>query len=98
MSVLSQHHSITFDLGISAPVHVKELVGGHNAIGKRYMYQLMSTVQLPGSKILKTDYNAFLHTKKRMSVWLKNYKNICLKIIIIMDSLIKGNTGKEQVK
>ena len=31
--------------------HGKEVVDGLNAIDKRYMYQLMSTVQLPGSKI-----------------------------------------------
>ena len=51
MSVLSQRHSIIFDCGISAPGHVKEVVGGLNSIDKRYMYQLMYTVQLPGSKI-----------------------------------------------
>ena len=50
MSVLSQRHSIIFDRGISAPVQGKEVVDGLNSIDKRYMYQLMSTVQLPGSK------------------------------------------------
>ena len=51
MSVLSRCHSIIFDHGISAPGHGKELVDGINSIYKRYMYQLMSNVQLPGSKI-----------------------------------------------
>ena len=48
MSVLSQHHSIIFDRGVSETGHVKEVVDGLNAIYKRYMYQLMSNVQLPG--------------------------------------------------
>ena len=48
MSVLSQRHSIIFDRIISATGHGKEVVDGLNAIGKRYMYQIMSTVQLPG--------------------------------------------------
>ena len=52
MSVLSQHQSIIFDQGISAPGHGNEVVGGLNAIGKRYMYQLMSTIKLPLSKKL----------------------------------------------
>ena len=51
MSFLSQRHSIIFDWGISAPIHGKEVVDGLNSIDKWYMYQLMSTVQLPGSKI-----------------------------------------------
>ena len=50
MSVLSQHHSIIFDRGISSPGHGKEVVDGLTAIDKRYMYKLMSTVQLTGSK------------------------------------------------
>ena len=53
VSVLSQRHSIIFDLGISAPGHGKEVVDGLNTINKRYTYQLMSTVQLPGSKIFE---------------------------------------------
>ena len=38
------------DQGISEPEHGKEVVDGINAIDKRFMHQLMSTVQLPGSK------------------------------------------------
>ena len=50
MSVLSQHHSIIFDWGISAPSDGKQVVDGHNVIYKLYMYQLISNVQLPGYK------------------------------------------------
>ena len=46
----SQCHSIIIYQGISAPGHGKELVGFLNAIDKRFIYQLMSNVQLPGSK------------------------------------------------
>ena len=48
MSVLSQRHLIIFYGGRSTPVHGKEVVGGLNAITKRFLYQLMSTVKLPG--------------------------------------------------
>ena len=47
---LSQRHSIIFDQVINAPDHGKLVMGGLNAIDKRFLYQLMFTVQLPGSK------------------------------------------------
>ena len=50
MSVLSQSNSIIIDLCISEPGHGKEMVYGLNTIDKRYMYQLMSNVQLTGSR------------------------------------------------
>ena len=50
MSVLSQRSSIIFDRGISATGHGENVVDGLNVIDNRYMYQLMYTVQLPGSK------------------------------------------------
>ena len=56
MSILSQRHSNIFDRGISAPGHVKEMFEGLNAIDKRYMYQLMSTVQIPGSKMFENVF------------------------------------------
>ena len=50
MSVMSQCYSVIIDCGISAHVHGKEVVDGLNDIGKRYIYQFMSNVQLPVSK------------------------------------------------
>ena len=44
MSVLSQFYSVIIDVGVSANGHGKEVVGGLNYIGKRYIYQLMSNV------------------------------------------------------
>ena len=51
---MSQCYSIIIDRGISAPRHVKEVVYGINAVDKRYIYQFMSTVKLPGSN--RFDY------------------------------------------
>ena len=50
MSVFSQCHSIIIDRSISATIHGKEVVNGLNVIDKRYMYQLVSNVQLTGSR------------------------------------------------
>ena len=48
---LSQCHAIIIYQDISAPGHDKEVVDVINAIDKRYIYQLISNVQLPGLKI-----------------------------------------------
>ena len=48
MSVMSHTFSTMIDRGISAPGHGKEVVDGLNDVDKRYIYQLMSKVQLPG--------------------------------------------------
>ena len=60
VSVMSQCYSIIMDLGISEPVHGREVVDGLNAVDKRYIYRLMSTAQLPGSKIF--DSQMKIHT------------------------------------
>ena len=59
----------TIDQGISAPGHGKEVVDGLNAVEKRYIYQLMSKVQLPGS--IRFDSQIKIHTgteKKDLSL------------------------------
>ena len=60
MSVISQTYSIIIHRGISAPGHGKEVVDGLHAVDKRYIYQLMSKVQLPGSVIF--DSQIKIHT------------------------------------
>ena len=60
MSVMSQYYSIIIDLGISASGHEKEVVDGLNAFYKRYIYQFISTVQLPVSNIF--DSQIQMHT------------------------------------
>ena len=60
MSFMSHCYSIITDRGISAPGHGKQVVDGLSSIVKRYIYQLMSTIQLPGSKIF--DSHVEIHT------------------------------------
>ena len=45
---MSQCYYIIIDQGMSEPGHGKEVVYGLNAVDKCYIYQFMSTVQLPG--------------------------------------------------
>ena len=52
MSVMPQYYLFIIDQGISEPVHGKGVVGGLNAIGKCYIYQLLSNVKIQGSKHL----------------------------------------------
>ena len=60
MSVMSQTYYIIIDWGISAPGHGKEMVDGLNAVDKRYIYHLMSKVQLHGS--IRFDSQNKMHT------------------------------------
>ena len=60
MSVMSQCYSIIIDRGLSASGHGKEVVDGLNDVDKIYIYQLVSTVQLPGSNIF--DSQMQMHT------------------------------------
>ena len=64
MSVMSQCYSIIIDWGISAPGHIKEVVDGLNAVDKSYIYQLMSTVQLPGPIIFDSQIQMHTVTQK----------------------------------
>ena len=63
MSVMYQCYYIIFDPGISAPGNSKEFVYGLNAVDKRYIYQLMSIFQLPGSN--RFDSQMQMHTSKQ---------------------------------
>ena len=65
MLVMSQCFSIIIDRSTSAPGHGKEVVDVINAIDKRYMYQLMSNFQLPGSKISYSQIQMYSYTQKR---------------------------------
>ena len=63
MSVMSQYYSIIIDWGISAPGHGKEVVDLLNDVDKSYIYQSMSTVQLPVSN--RFDSQIKMHTGNR---------------------------------
>ena len=64
MSVMSQCYSVIIDCGISAPGHGKEVVNGLNSIGKCYIYQLISNVQLPGSTLYDSQILMHYCTQK----------------------------------
>ena len=64
MSVMSRCCSIIIDQGISVSGHGKEVVDELNAVDKRYIYQLMSNVQLPGSKIFDSQMQMNNGTQK----------------------------------
>ena len=55
MSMLSQVFSVIIDCGISAPGHGRELVHGFKSIDKMFLFQLISTVKLPGETLLHID-------------------------------------------
>ena len=63
MSLWSQDFSVIIDRGISAPGHAREVVDGLKVIDKRFIYQLMSTVQLSGAKSYETKM--VMHTRTR---------------------------------
>ena len=67
-------YSITFDWGISAPVHGKEVQDGLNAVDKRSIYQLMSTVQLPGSIIFDSQIKIHIGTQKYNIILAKTFQ------------------------
>ena len=60
MSVMSHCYSNIIDRGISVLGNGKDVVDVLNAVDKRYIYQLMSTVQLPVSNIF--DSQMKMHT------------------------------------
>ena len=64
MSGMSHCYSIITDRFISAPGHGKEVVYGLNDIDKRYIYQLMSTAQLPGSNRFDSQMQMYICTQK----------------------------------
>ena len=48
--MLSRYFYVNIDRGISAPGHGREVVDVRNSVGKRFLFQLKPTVQLPGAK------------------------------------------------
>ena len=75
MSVMSQTYYIVIDYGISAPRNKKEVVGGLNTVDKRYIYQLMSKVQLPGSVIFYSQIKIHTGTENKDVSLAKEFKD-----------------------
>ena len=53
--MLSQAYSVIIDRGVSEPGYRREVVDGINATENIFLFQLMETVQLWGSKIYDTQ-------------------------------------------
>ena len=64
MTVMSRCCSIIIYWGISVPGHGKEVVDGLNSVDKRYIYQLMSTFQLPGSNRFYSQIQMYTGNQK----------------------------------
>ena len=61
--------------GISTPGHGKEVVDGLNAVDKRYIYQLMSKVQLPGSVRFDSQIKIYTGTENKDVSLAHEFKN-----------------------
>ena len=79
MSVMYQCYSIIIDRGISVPGHGKEVVDGLNAVDKRCINKLMSTVQLPGSKIFDSKMQINTGTQKGDVSLAKEFQHYLIK-------------------
>ena len=55
---MSQCYSIIFDQGINEHGHGRNVLDVLNAVDKRYIYQLMNAVQIPGSNIFNSQIKA----------------------------------------
>ena len=81
MSFMSQCYLIISDCGFSAPGHGKEVVDGLNAIGNRFIYKLISNVQLPGSKTFDSQILINSSTQNNDVSIAKEFEKTCLKSI-----------------
>ena len=75
MSLMSQTYSIIIDCGISAPGHGKEGFDGLNAVDKRYIYQLMSKVQLLGLVRFYSQIKIHTGTENKDVILAQGFKN-----------------------
>ena len=75
ISVMSQTYSIIIDRGISAPGHGKEVVDGLSALDKRYIYQLMFKVQLPGLNIFDSQIKIHTGTENKDIILAQEFKD-----------------------
>ena len=71
---MSHCYSITIYQRILAPGHYKEVVDGLNDVDKRFIYQLMSTFQLPGSNRFYSKIQIHTGTQKYDVTLSKEFK------------------------
>ena len=98
MLVMPQCYSAIIDHGTNATGHNKEVVNGINSINKIYIYQLMSNVQLLGSKTF--DLQILMHscTPKNDVSLAKEFQKYMSKENRKHGVIYQVNTGKYPVK
>ena len=101
-SILTKFFNIIIDRGISAPVHVREVVYGLNTAYKRFIFHLMSTVQLSGSERFDTQKSVQTATKNtHMSLaqeFQKHLSNASHKHVILDNGRHKKRSSKKRVQ
>ena len=70
-----QCYYIIIDRGISAPGNVKEVVYVLNDVDNRYIYQFISTVQLPVSNIFYSQMQMHTGNQKDDVILAKEFKH-----------------------
>ena len=78
MPMLSQEFSLIIDRDISATIYVREVLYVLNAIAKRFLFQLMATVKLPGANFMTHKWLFTPESVNLMLVWPDYFKNTCL--------------------
>ena len=63
LSILSQSYNIIIYRVISAPGHGIEVVDVLNSTDKRFIFRMMDTVQIPGSKRFDTQMSVHIATQ-----------------------------------
>ena len=76
--MLLQDFYVIIDCDISAPGHDREVFDGINATYKRFLFPLMSTVQLPGAKMYDTQMEMHYKAQTENVSLSLYYKNSCL--------------------
>ena len=62
--MLSKPYNIIINRGVSAPGNDQDVVGGLNTTNKKFIFELMANMQLPGSKGYDTHMTMHSATRK----------------------------------
>ena len=98
MLVMYQCYSIIIDRGIREPGHGKKFVDGLSAVDKRYIYQLMSTLQLPGLNIFDSHMQMHTCNQKDYVSLAKEFQHHLKNSTAKMVCLIKEKTINDSWK
>ena len=76
--MLSKVFYVIIDHGISVPGHRREVVYGLNATDKSFLFQLISTMQIPGEKTYDTQMEIHSVTPTSDVGLARQFQNACL--------------------